>query len=70
MTIRLTSVTASAVSKASELNAIANNGIVRIDSPADLADPNLVGVNVVFDTSTFKLHTRRAAGVGADKWSA
>jgi len=70
MTIRLTSVTASAVSKASELNAIANNGIVRIDSPADLADPNLVGVNVVFDTSTFKLHTRQAAGVGADKWSA
>ena len=69
MTVRLTHV-APGPSKAAELNAIANNGIVRIDSPVDLADPNLAGVNVVFDTSTFKLHTRRAAGVGADKWSA
>ena len=69
MTIRLTSVTANATSRATEFNAIANNGCVRIDAVTDLADPNLHSVNLAFDTSTFKLHVRTAPGVGADKWS-
>jgi hypothetical protein len=67
MAIRLTRV-APGPSKAAELNAIANNGIVRIDSPADLADPNLAAANVTFSLDTFTLYHRTAPGVGADKW--
>ena len=67
MTVRLTHV-APGPSKAAVLNAIANNGIVRIATAADLTDPNLAAANVSFALDTFTLYHRTAPGVGADKW--
>ena len=54
--------------KSSEVNDLANNGCVQIDLETDLDDASLVGANMAFSLDTFTLHTRIAAGVGADKW--
>ena len=54
--------------KAAEVNDLANNGCVQIDTATDLDDPNLVAANVCFEVATNTLHQRQAAGVGADKW--
>ena len=55
--------------KAAEVNDLANNGCVQIDTAADLDDPNLVEANLAFDLATSTLYHRAAAGVGADKWA-
>jgi len=55
--------------KAAEVNDLANNGCVQIDTATDLDDPNLVDANLAFDLATSTLYHRAAAGVGADKWT-
>lgn len=69
MAIRWKSYAPNTVLKAVEVQDLADNGVLQIDTVTDLDDANLVNANVVFVVAEHKLYTRVAPGVGADKWS-
>jgi hypothetical protein len=56
------------VAKAVEVQDLADNGVVQVDTSADLASPNLINANAVFVIAEMALYVRTVAGVGADKW--
>ena len=54
--------------KAVEVQDLADNGVIQLDTAADLASADLVNANVVYVVAEAKPYVRQAAGVGADKW--
>ena len=68
MALRWKAFAPNTILKAVEIQDIADNGVVQLDTAADLADADLVNANMVYVTGENKPYVRNAAGVGADKW--
>ncbi len=54
--------------KPSEINILANNTFMQVDSVDDLTSPLIENVNVVYSKEDYTAFRRLAAGIGKDKW--
>ena len=68
MALRFKAYAPNTILKAVDVQDLADNGLVQIDTAADLDDADLVNVNMVYVVAEAKPYVRQAAGVGADKW--
>lgn len=51
------------------MNDVSNNGVIQVDTAADLADASLADANIVFVVDEMTPYKRNAEGIGEDKWS-
>ena len=68
MALRWKAYAPNTILKAVEVQDLADNGVIQLDTAADLASADLVNANVVYVVAEAKPYVRQAAGVGADKW--
>ena len=68
MALRWKAFAPNTILKAVEIQDITDNGVVQLDTAADLADADLVNANATYVTAEHKIYQRVASGVGADKW--
>ena len=68
MAIRWKAYAPNTILKAVEVQDLADNGVIQLDTAADLASADLVNANVVYVAAESKPYVRQAPGVGADKW--
>jgi hypothetical protein len=54
--------------KPSEMNILANNTFMQVDSVNDLTSPLIENVNVVYSKEDYTAFRRLAPGIGKDKW--
>jgi hypothetical protein len=54
--------------KPSEINILANNTFMQVDSVNDLTSPLIENVNVVYSKEDYTAFRRLAPGIGKDKW--
>ena len=54
--------------KPSEMNILANNTFMQVDSVEDLTSPLIENVNVVYSKEDYTAFRRLAPGIGKDKW--
>jgi hypothetical protein len=54
--------------KPSEMNILANNTFMQVDSVDDLTSPLIENVNVVYSKEDYTAFRRLAPGIGKDKW--
>jgi hypothetical protein len=52
----------------SEMNILANNTFMQVDSVEDLTSPLIENVNVVYSKEDYTAFRRLAPGIGKDKW--
>jgi hypothetical protein len=52
----------------SEMNILANNTFMQVDSVNDLTSPLIENVNVVYSKEDYTAFRRLAPGIGKDKW--
>ena len=52
----------------SEMNILANNTFMQVDSVDDLTSPLIENVNVVYSKEDYTAFRRLAPGIGKDKW--
>ena len=54
--------------KPSEMNILANNTFMQVDSVEDLTSPSIENVNLVYSKEDYTAFRRLAPGIGKDKW--